>query len=82
MISFRKVGVGQYYFFSNNVHLKNVKIYFALLEKAEDNVVQQVVHGAIREWKRKIMQFQGILWLLIQGQPLIQYESCSSFCWC
>jgi len=72
--SFGKVKAGDYYFLSNNVHVRNEKIFFARSGKAGDTVVQQVAQGAIRERKRKMVQFRGILWLLMQGRPLAQYE--------
>ena len=36
--------------------------------------MQQVVQGGARERKRKVVQFWAVLWLLMQGPPLLQYE--------
>ena len=72
--SFGKVKAGQHYFLTNNAHAKNEKIYFARLGKARDTVFQQVAMGTVKERKRKMVQFQAVLWLLMQGRPLTQYE--------
>ena len=57
------------------MYAKNEKIYFARLGKVGDTVLQQVAKETIKEHRRKIVQFQAILWLLMQGRSLTQYET-------
>jgi hypothetical protein len=64
--NFGKVVVGQYYFLSNNAHIKNEFFYFARNGKAADTVVQQVAQGEVREHKRKLVQFRVVLWVLMR----------------
>lgn len=72
--SFGKVESGQYYFLSNNAHVKNEKIYFARLGNSGESVLQQVVCGTVKERQRKLVQFRVVLWLLMQGRPLSDFE--------
>jgi hypothetical protein len=37
-------------------------------------VIQQVAAGAVRERKRKVVQFRAIFWLLSQGRPMSDFE--------
>ena len=77
--SFGKVKAGQHYFLSNNVHTRNEKTYFARLGNTADTILQQVAKGTVKGRKRKTVQFRAILWLLMQGRPLTQYEAIRDF---
>ena len=77
--SFGKVVAGEHYFLSNNVYVWNEKFFFARSGKAGDSVVQQVAQGGAREQKQKVVQFWAVLWLLLQGRALMQYDKMREF---
>jgi hypothetical protein len=66
---------GEFYYLSTNQHIKNERVYFARRGAVGDTIIQQVVRGAIRERRHKLVQFRIIFWLLTHGRPMNNYEA-------
>lgn len=66
----RKVKKGEYYFISDNAHVKNEHTYFAF---GKDSILQQVI-ASISIEKKKLVQFTLLFHLLSHDRPMIDYK--------
>jgi hypothetical protein len=55
LITFGSVKKGEHYFLATNQHVKNERRYFA---RVGDPIALQVARGAVKERKRKLIQFR------------------------
>jgi hypothetical protein len=49
------------------------KIFFARHGRARETVVQQIQTGAVKERRRKMVQFRAVFFLLQQGRPMSDF---------
>jgi hypothetical protein len=75
VIATRQVKKGEFYYLSTNQYIKNERMYFARRGAVGETIIQQVQHGAVRERRRKLVQFRIVFWLLAHGRPMNDYEA-------
>jgi hypothetical protein len=61
LTNFGGVKKGEHYFLATNQHVKNEKRYFA---RVGETIAVQFAHGAVKERKRKLVQFRLLFWIL------------------
>jgi hypothetical protein len=71
LTNFGGVKKGEHYFLATNQHVKNEKRYFA---RVGETIAVQFAHGAVKERKRKLVQFRLLFWILSQGRPMSDFE--------
>lgn len=56
-----------------------ILFYFVRHGKAGDTVVQQVQAGAVKERRRKLVQFRAVFFLLQHGRPMSDFTDFKEF---
>ncbi len=66
--------IGESYMNKDFVHAKNERLY-AIARK--DSILKQVCHAVVGERKKKLVQFFMCFHMLVEGTPMIDFESMS-----
>jgi hypothetical protein len=67
-----KVKRGEYFYLSNNQHVKNERVYFA---KGGPTVITKLLAGGTKERRRKITQMCYMFHVLQQGRPMADFSA-------